>query len=90
LHPDAIKAAFDVDIAVNDVPDENGKCVPKLFGEAFSIKRGHGAALKDSSAKNKLAELAFPQMTAAMIDARDPGGEVRQWFIRLKAMLGAE
>lgn len=87
LHPQAIQDAFGFEIAIVDHPGADGKAVPKLFGEAFSANRGHGAPLKDSNAKAKLAELAFPRMTAAMISERDPAGEVEGWFRRVGAML---
>ncbi|HWJ94117.1 MAG TPA: OLD family endonuclease, partial [Telluria sp.] len=87
LHPDAIKAAFGFEVEVTDHPGADGKALPKLFGEAFALARGHGQPLKDNTAKAKLAESAFPKMTAAMIRERDPDGEVEGWFKRIAAML---
>lgn len=87
LHPQAIKDAFGFEIVVVDHPGPDGKAVPKLFGEAFAADRGHGAPLKDSNAKAKLAEHAFPRMTAAMIRERDPAGELEGWFRRIGTML---
>jgi energy-coupling factor transporter ATP-binding protein EcfA2 len=86
LHRDAISMAFGFDIEVTDHPVE-GKATPKVFGEAFVAHAGNGKPLKDSNAKRKLAQQAFPCMTAAMLDERDPGGEVRGWFRRLGDML---
>lgn len=86
LHKDAISMAFGFDIEVTDHPVE-GKATPKVFGEAFVAHSGNGKPLKDSNAKRKLAQQAFPCMTAAMLDERDPGGEVRSWFRRLGDML---
>jgi hypothetical protein len=59
----------------------------QAFSEAFVIHAGYGKPLKDSSAKRKLAQQAFPCMTAAMLDEQDPDGEVRGWFRRLGDML---
>ncbi|WP_232316473.1 hypothetical protein [Candidatus Burkholderia verschuerenii] len=44
--------------------------------------------MKDTKAKLRLAERAFPLMTAARINARDPEGEVRGWMQRIRDMLG--
>lgn len=86
LHKDAISMAFGFEIEVTDHPVE-GKATPKVFGEAFAAYAGYGSPLKDSNAKRKLAQQAFPCMTAAMLDERDPSGEVRGWFRRLGNML---
>jgi len=86
LHKDAISMAFGFDIEVTDHPVD-GKATPQVFGEAFVARAGNGKPLKDSNAKRKLAQRAFPCMTAAMLDERDPGGEVRGWFRRLGDML---
>lgn len=86
LHRDAISMAFGFEIEITDHPVE-GKATPRVFGEAFAAHAGHGNPLKDSNAKKKLAQQAFPCMTAAMLNERDPGGEVRGWFRRLGDML---
>lgn len=86
LHSDAIFQAFGFHIDVHDHPVDN-KATPKLFGEAYSTHVGHGAPLGDSKAKAKLAQQAFPCMTAEILDARDPGGEIRGWFGRVALML---
>lgn len=86
LHKDAIALAFGFEIEVTDHPVA-GKAVPKVFGEAFVAHAGVGSPLKDSNAKRKLAQHAFPRMTAAMLEERDPDGEVRGWMRRLGEML---
>lgn len=86
LHKDAISMAFGFDIEVTDHPVE-GKATPKVFGEAFVAHSGTGKPFKESNAKRKLAQQAFRCMTAAMLDERDPDGEVRGWFRRLGDML---
>ncbi|MBI6924135.1 ATP-binding protein [Pseudomonas putida] len=86
LHKDAISMAFGFQIEITDHPVE-GKATPKVFGEAFVAHSGSGKPLKDSNAKRKLAQQAFPCMTAAMLDERDPDGEVRGWLRRLGSML---
>ncbi|KTC02209.1 ATP-binding protein [Pseudomonas sp. ICMP 10191] len=86
LHKDAIKQAFGFDMEISDHPVD-GKAVPKVFGEEFVAHAGVGSPLKDSNAKKKLAQHAFPCMTASMLDERDPDGEVRGWMRRLGEML---
>lgn len=86
LHRDAISMAFGFDIEVTDHPVD-GKATPRVFGEAFAVHRGHGKPLGDKKAKSKLAQHAFPHMTSAMLEERDPEGEVRGWFRRLGDML---
>lgn len=86
LHKEAIALAFGFDIEITDHP-VGGKAVPKVFGEAFVAHAGKGSPLNDSTAKRKLAQHAFPRMTAAMLDERDPKGEVRGWMRRVAEML---
>ncbi|MEH6369239.1 ATP-binding protein [Pectobacterium carotovorum] len=86
LHPDAIYQAFGVSIAVTDHPID-GKATPKVFAEAFSFAQGFDGVMKDNAAKARLAERAFPLMTAAYIHARDPDGEVLGWMRRLRDMI---
>jgi len=89
LHADAIRQAFGVDIVPVDHPGADGKAVPRLFAEAFSAKMGYDGVLADSKAKTRLAERAFPLMTAQLIDERDPDGEVRGWLEKLAEMANA-
>jgi len=86
LHKDAISLAFGFEVEVTDHPVD-GKSTPRAFGEAFAVHVGYANSLKESKAKKKLAQHAFPCMTAAMLDERDPNGEVRGWFSRLGDML---
>jgi predicted ATPase len=80
LHPDAIKAAFEVDVVVTDHPNEDGKATPKIFAEVYSEAQGYDGVMKDNNAKIRLSERAFPLMTSDMIAERDPNGEVEEWF----------
>jgi hypothetical protein len=80
LHGDAIKEAFDVEIVVGDGPNTDGKAVPRLFAEALSAKQNFDGVMKDGPAKIRLAEKAFPLMTAERLAERDPAGEVMGWF----------
>ncbi len=86
LHSDAIKDAFGIDIEVTDHP-VGGKATPKLFAEVFSKAQRFDGVMKDSNAKLRLADKAFPLMTADRIHARDPDGEVIGWFRRIGSML---
>ncbi|MDH4610466.1 ATP-binding protein [Pseudomonas sp. BN102] len=87
LHADAIRDAFDVDVAIADQPNDENKAVPKLFAEAFFAKQNTDAPMGDTKAKQRLAEKAFPRMTAERIAERDPDGEVQSWFRRIAEML---
>lgn len=85
LHSDAIEAAFGVRVEVNDHPVD-GKTTPVMFAEAYTAYRGLGAPMGEKKAKQHLARSAFPKMTAAMLDNRDPAGEVRGWLQKLSEM----
>ncbi|PKO12696.1 MAG: OLD family endonuclease [Chloroflexi bacterium HGW-Chloroflexi-10] len=74
LHPDAILDGLSYNIPINDTDD-----IPALFKAA--------ANWNPNNAKKKLAQYAFPKMTAARIAQRDPNCEVEGWFIRIGAML---
>lgn len=89
LHSAAITDVFGFEVEVTDHPEANGAALPRRFGEAFAQRRGHGAPLSDSKAKQKLAE-AFSRMDAARINARDPTREVEGWFRRVGQMINAD
>ncbi len=87
LHTDAIAEAIDVNIVVPDNVDVNGHAVPRIFSFAYSTAQGYDGVMGDDKAKLKLCNKAFPCMTAARIQERDPDGEVEGWFRRIGAML---
>lgn len=87
LHADAIREAFGVDVVVTDHPGADGRAVPKLFAEVYSAQQRFDGVMKDTPAKTRLADKAFPLMTAERVAARDPAGEVLGWLRRLDAML---
>lgn len=87
LHAEAIKDAFGVEIIVRDGPDAEGNAVPKVFAKAFSAQQKFDGVMGDTPAKSRLANKAFPLMTAARLAERDPGAEVAGWFRRIAAML---
>jgi len=70
LHPDAINEGLGLTVAFGDNDD-----VPALVG-------GFGG-WNPNTTKKKLAAHAFPKMTAARIQARDPGNEVEGWLRRV-------
>jgi len=74
LHPDAIHEGLGITITYGDNED-----VPALI----SAEKGW----KANTVKRKLARNAFPRMTAARIQARDPNGEIEGWLRRIGAML---
>lgn len=90
LHSEAIRLAYGVDIDVQDRPGEDKKGIPKLFGEAYSIKENLDGVMKETAAKKYLSNKAFPAMTAKMIRERDPEGEVEGWFRKIESMIKNE
>lgn len=87
LHSEAIQEAFGVTIEIPDQPTNPNDSVGKRFAQAHSEAQGFDATMGETKAKRLLAERAFPKMTAARIDDRDPNGEVRGWFSYLRDML---
>ena len=87
LHPDAIKLGFDIEMEVPDNLNVDNKSVPRIFAEAYSMKFGFPTPIKDKNAKKFLAERAFPNMTAEMIEERDSIGEVKGWFDKINNLL---
>lgn len=87
LHTDAIQEAFGVSFVVPDQRDAAGKAVPALFSAALFAANPVGNPISDSTAKKRLANQAFPRMTAARLQQRDPDGEVEGWLRKIGAML---
>lgn len=87
LHPDAINDALGVVVDVADHLNASGHAVPKAVALGIYAANPVGAPMKDSTVKRLLASKAFPCMTAARLAERDPNGEVRDWMVRLLAML---
>jgi energy-coupling factor transporter ATP-binding protein EcfA2 len=67
LHPDAIRAVFNIDIAIEDTTD--------VSTEVSALTR-----FNESKAKKKINKIATAKMTYEMLNARDPDGEVITWF----------
>lgn len=88
LHADAIRDAFGVDVEVTDHPVD-GNAVPKVFAIAYSIAQKLDGVMGDDKAKLRLADKAFPLMTAARIRERDPDGEVEGWLRRIAQLATA-
>lgn len=74
LHPAAIRDGLEVEIEFGDTDD-----VPELVGGIMGWKA--------ATAKRKLAQDAFPRMTAERIRERDPNAEVEGWFRQIGALL---
>lgn len=89
LHPDAVFDAFNIRIDITDQPNENGHATPKVFAIAFSKEKKLDGLMGDNKAKQKLADGAFPLMTADRIKERDLEGEIEGWFRKLAEMLQA-
>lgn len=87
LHKDAIAEAFDVQVEVTDHPGTDGKATPRAFAEVYSVAQGYDNTMGDTKAKSKLADRAFPLMTASRLDERDVDGEVRDWLTRIESMM---
>lgn len=87
LHADAIHEAFGVAVTVPDQLDGAGNAVPRMVSLAIHATDPMMAPMKDSNIKKRLADLAFPRMTAQRLAARDPAGEVAGWLQRIAVML---
>lgn len=74
LHPDAIQEGLSIIVHFGDQDD-----VPSLI----TAQKGWN----DKTVKRKLAQNAFPRMTAARIRQRDPAGEIEGWLRRIGGML---
>ena len=74
LHSDAVFEGLSLTISINDNDD-----IPGLFRAI--------AKWNSDTAKRKLAQYAFPKMTAGRMGERDPSGEVEGWFRRIGTML---
>lgn len=74
LHPKAIQEGLSVNVQFGDTDD-----VPKLVAA--------NKCWNARTAKKKLAENAFPKMTANWIKQRDPDGEVESWLRHIGEML---
>lgn len=84
LHPEAIKKSFEINIDIVDQED-----IPKLFATAYFDSPKYNEKIRPATAKKKLAEKAFPQMTAEMIKERDPDGEVESWFRKIAEIVNS-
>ncbi|ABM95947.1 ATP-binding protein [Methylibium petroleiphilum] len=87
LHADAIQEAFGVTFVVPDQRDAAGRAVPALLSAALFASNPVGNPISDGTAKKRLANQAFPCMTAARLQQRDPTGEVEGWLRKIGAML---
>ena len=74
LHPDAINEGIGLTVTFGDTDDVPGLVAGRM-------------GWNENTAKRKLAQHAFPRMTAPRLRARDPGGEVEGWLRRIGAML---
>lgn len=74
LHPDAIREGLGIAVNFGDADD-----VPAIVSAQMGWKA--------NTTKRKLAQRAFPKMTAARVAARDPNGEIEGWLRRVGAML---
>ena len=81
LHPDAIKAIYDIDV------DTTQNDVPKLFGISYSDKNGWDDVMKGKTAKNYLSKVFQEGMNMKYLEEIDPNGEVKGWFDRITSML---
>lgn len=84
LHADAINQGLGVRIVVGD--DNTQSAVLPAFCAEYSRLKGFDGEISHQKAKPLLANKAFPRMTAELIAARDPVGEVESWLRRLDAM----
>lgn len=94
LHEDAIQAAIGFSISFTDTCD-----VPTLVAVAQHTASESGVlwadvnekkrASKISRMKKRLNEEAVARMTIAHLEARDPTGEIKDWFMQISARADA-
>ncbi len=80
IHPDVVKALFDVEITISADAD-----VPKLIASALGADSSK-VSLSAGRVKAKLAEAGFPQMTKSHLDAMGLTSEVTTWLTEMKQM----
>lgn len=80
LDSEAIKHSMNVTITFGDHDD-----VPKLVSDALASEPAL-TNLNPGNVKKKLADLAFPLMTADRIAARDPDGDILGWFSKIGSL----
>ena len=85
LHADAIHEGLGVQILVGDDPTQSA--VLPAFCAEYSRFKGFDGVMSHQKAKPLLAQRAFPKITAQLIAARDPNGEIADWLRRLEAMV---
>lgn len=92
LHPDSVREVLGVEIAFgddDDVPLLAARAVheasesPKSWDEVDQDSQDR----KASRAKRRLCHEAAARMTAAQLQARDPAGEIEDWFRRIAEKL---
>jgi hypothetical protein len=81
LHQDAIAETY----GVNMETDSDG--VPRRFGEAYSRRQAFDGVMKDNTSKKYLSRVFSESMNYERLIARDPDGEVKDWFDRIEGML---
>ena len=80
LHPDAIKAAYDIDI------NTDKEKVPERFGKAYAIKKNLDNPMGANKSKLYLSK-AFDKMTYKLLMERDTEGEIKDWFDKMKVIV---
>ena len=92
LHPDAVRDALSITIAIDDdadVPQIAARATheasesEKSWDELTQVKRDQ----KTSRAKRRLCNDATARMSPANFRERDPNGEIEGWFRRMSDML---
>jgi len=81
LHQDAIAETYGVNVET----DSDG--VPRRFGEAYSRQQAFDGVMKDNTSKKYLSRVFSERMNYERLIARDPDGEVKDWFDRIEGML---
>jgi putative ATP-dependent endonuclease of OLD family len=77
LHPDVVSRTMKIDCKFSDSDN-----VPEL------ISSNPNSIYKNiSTIKQRLANYAFPRMTAELLDEVDPVGEIKQWLLTIREMV---
>ena len=88
LHPEAIRVALNVEVEFGDMDDVPTLVAEKIHAASESTKPwaeldDHDKRQKVSKVKKRLNNDAAKKMTIDLLEARDPDGEVLEWFADL-------
>jgi len=93
IHPDAIRAALDVEVSFEDFDDVADLVARKIHEKSESATPWNNLSQdkkksKVSNAKKHINNKCLEEMTPQMLDAIDPEGDVRSWLSYIASQVG--